>query len=106
MEKNSNPQDWPQYNVNTLKYVQSHLTIPMSLGSQSALAILRTHSHKLGVEVGSCHHHLIMKICKGCNENRVEDEYPLLLAHSKYIVIHIILDGHDKVSYSNHHQER
>ena len=46
MEKNSNPQDWPQYNVNTLKYVQSHLTIPMSLGSQRALTCLRSRPNK------------------------------------------------------------
>ena len=41
------------------KRIQSHLTAPVSLGSQRALTILRTHSHKSGVEVASWHRGII-----------------------------------------------
>ena len=54
--------------------IQSHLTTPMSLGSRRALTfVVQTHSHKLGVEVASWNNNANMKICKGCNENLVED---------------------------------
>ena len=49
--------------------------------------LLRTHSHKLGVEVPSWHHHRSMKICKVCNEELVADECHLLIKCSTYKVM-------------------
>ena len=50
---NINSQCWPQYKEKMPKQIQSRLTTTMSLGSQRALTILKTHSLKSRVEVAS-----------------------------------------------------
>ena len=102
---NANHQWWAQYKVNVSKCLQLQLTTPMSLGSHRTLTLLQTWSHKLSVEIASWNHHPNMKIYKVWNENLVEDEYHLLLASSKYKVIHEkygdVPDGHDKLSFKS-----
>jgi hypothetical protein len=49
---------------------------------------LRTRSHKLGIEVASCHQSASrLKTCKICNQGIVEDEYHLLFTCPAYTMI-------------------
>ena len=56
--------------------IQAYLMINMSSNARRALTLLRTRSHKLGIEVASWFQNVTnLKPCKVCNEGMVEDEF-------------------------------
>ena len=68
--------------------IQPYLITNMSINSRRALTLLRTQSHKLGIEVALCHQNPSnIKACKVCEEGLVDDEYPLLFTCSAYSAI-------------------
>ena len=68
--------------------VQPYLITNMSSNARKALTLLRTRSHKLGIEVASWYQNLTnLKACKVCNEVMVEDECHLLFTCSAYSTI-------------------
>ena len=75
----------------------------MSSNAHRALILLRTRSHKLGIEVASWYQNVTnLKACKVCNEGMVEDECHLLFTCSTYSAIRSryvdILRGSDNLS--------
>jgi hypothetical protein len=76
---NINPKCWIQYSERMhINHVQPYLI--MSLSSLKALTVLRTRSHKLGIEIASWHQSASrLKSCKIYNQDIIEDEYHFLL---------------------------
>ena len=75
----------------------------MSSNARRALIILRTQSHKLGIEVASWYQNVTnLKTCRVCNEGMVEDECHLLFTCSTYSAIRSryanILRGSDNLT--------
>ena len=75
----------------------------MSSNARRALTLLRTQSHKLGIEVTSWYQNVtILKACKVWNEGMVEDECHLLFTCLAYSAIRSsyvdILGGSDNLS--------
>ena len=82
--------------------IQAYLMINMSSNARRALTLLRTRSHKLGIEVASWFQNVTnLKPCKVCNEGMVENECHLLFTCSAYSAIHSryvgILRGSDNL---------
>ena len=60
----------------------------MSSNARRTLTLLRTRSHKLGIDVASWYQNVTnLKACKVCNEGMVEDECHLLFTCSAYSAI-------------------
>ena len=58
----------------------------MTSNGHRALTLLRTRSHKLGIEVASWYQNVTnLKACKVCDEGMVDDECHLLFTRSAYI---------------------
>ena len=101
---NINPECWIRYSESMpMNRIQPYLITSMSSNSRRGLTLLRTRSHKLGIEVASWHQNASsLKTCKICNEGPVEDEYHLLFICSAYSVIRErfddILRGCDNLS--------
>ena len=83
--------------------IQPCLITNMSSNARRDLTLLRTRSHKLGIEVASWYQNVTnLKTCKVCNEGMVEDECHLLFTCSTYSAIHSryadVLRGSDNLS--------
>ena len=83
--------------------IQPDLITNMSSKDRRALTLLRTRSHKLGIEIASWSQNVTnLKTCKVCNEGMVEDECHLLFTCSTYSAIRSryadILRGSDNLS--------
>ena len=73
---NINPECWSQNNARMpIERIQPYLITNMSSNARRALTLLRTRSHKLGIEAASWYQNVMnLKTCKVCNEGMVEDE--------------------------------
>ena len=68
--------------------IQPYLITNTSSNARRALTLLRTQSHKLGIEVASWYQNVMnLKTCKVGNEGMVEDECHLLFTCSAYSAI-------------------
>ena len=83
--------------------IQPYLITNMSSNAHRALTLLRTRSHKLGIEIASWYQNVTkLKTCKVCDEGMVEDECHLIFTCSTYNAIRStyadILRGSDNLS--------
>ena len=101
---NVNPECWSQYKARmSIDCIQTYLITNMSSNARRALTLLRTRSHKLGIEVASWYQNVTnLRACKICNEGMVEDECHLLFTCLAYSAIRSryddILRGSDNFS--------
>ena len=86
---NINPECWVLYKARRpIDSIQPCLITNMSISSCRALALLRTRSHSLGIEVALWNQNKPnIKACKVCKEGLIEDEYHLLFTCSAYSAI-------------------
>ena len=101
---NVNPECWSQYKARMpIDRIQPYLITNMSSNARRALTLLRTRSHKLGIEIASWYQNVTnLKTCKVCNQGMVEDECHFLFTCSTYSAIRSryadILRGSDNLS--------
>ena len=85
---NVNPECWSQYKaVMPIDRIQPYLITNMSSNARRALTLLRTRSHKLGIEIASSYQNVTnLKACKVYAMNAWERMIVTCSSHARHIV--------------------